>query len=253
MQKIRDKEKGIFEENKKQTKQISIGTINAANGNVVIGDVINSSINVDNSIQRIQKMIEEKGDEDKEELLLLLDEFKEILENLEDSRHIPKNKGFMNRLSSHLSRHGWFYAEIVNLLGSVKKYQCMPVIYSDKLIFYREESSERNILANTLTKSDEWIHEKEWRIVIKDDINMGKSGIIKDFVLPREIYIGCRQQETVAENNNNRMLHNKKENEMYADLDEILQWAENNYIDVYMPIISRKEYKMMDRALKLNY
>ena len=56
---------------------------------------------------------------------------------------------------------------------------------------------------------------------------------------------------TVAENNNNRMLHNKKENEMYADLDEILQWAENNYIDVYMPIISRKEYKMMDRALRL--
>ena len=56
---------------------------------------------------------------------------------------------------------------------------------------------------------------------------------------------------TVAENNNNRMLHNKKENEMYADLDEILQWAENNYIDVYMPIISRKEYKMIDRALRL--
>lgn len=58
-------------------------------------------------------------------------------------------------------------------------------------------------------------------------------------------------RETVAENNNNRMLHSKKENEMYADLDEILQWAENNYIDVYMPIISRKEYKMMDRALRL--
>lgn len=138
-----------------------------------------------------------------------------------------------------------------NLYELVKKYQCMPVIYSDKLIFYREDSSEKNILANTLTKSDEWIHEKEWRIVIKDDINIGKSGIIKDFVLPREIYIGCRQQETVAENNNNRMLHSKKENEMYADLDEILQWAENNYIDVYMPIISRKEYKMIDRALRL--
>ena len=57
---------------------------------------------------------------------------------------------------------------------------------------------------------------------------------------------------TVAENNNNRMLHNKKENEMYADLDEILQWAENNYVDVYMPIISRKEYKMVDRALRLS-
>ena len=62
-----------------------------------------------------------------------------------------------------------------NLYELVKKYQCMPVIYSDKLIFYKEDSSERNILANTLTKSDEWIHEKKWRIVVKDDINMGKS------------------------------------------------------------------------------
>lgn len=58
-------------------------------------------------------------------------------------------------------------------------------------------------------------------------------------------------RETVAENNNNRMLHSKKENEMYVDLDEIRRWAENNYVDVYMPIISRKEYKMMDRALRL--
>ena len=29
---------------------------------------------------------------------------------------------------------------------------------------------------------------------------MGKLGIIKDFVLPREIHIGCRQQETFAGN-----------------------------------------------------
>ena len=50
----------------------------------------------------------------------------------------------------------------------------MPVIYSDKLIFYREDSSERNVLANTLTKSDEWIYEKECWIVINDDTNMGK-------------------------------------------------------------------------------
>lgn len=136
-------------------------------------------------------------------------------------------------------------SKIADILSDNNKSPIIPEVDVWKKVFNNAE------LANTLTKSDEWIHEKEWRIVIKDDINMGKSGIIKDFVLPREIYIGCRQQETVAENNNNRMLHNKKENEMYADLDEILQWAENNYIDVYMPIISRKEYKMMDRALRL--
>ena len=138
-----------------------------------------------------------------------------------------------------------------NLYDLVEKYQCMPVIYSNELLFYGEDSSERNILANTLTKSDEWIHEREWRIVIKDDVNVGKPGIMRDFVLPREIYIGCRQQKTIAENNDSRMSQNKEENEMYANLDDILQWAENNYIDVYMPIISRKEYKMVDRLLKL--
>lgn len=138
-----------------------------------------------------------------------------------------------------------------NLYDLVEKYQCMPVIYSNELLFYGEDSSERNILANTLTKSDEWIHEREWRIVIKDDVNVGKPGIMRDFVLPREIYIGCRQQKTIVENNDSRMSQNKEENEMYANLDDILQWAENNYIDVYMPIISRKEYKMVDRLLKL--
>ena len=115
---IQNKENAIVEEKEKQ-KQIQIATINAPNGNVVIGDVINSSLTIDNSIHRIQEMIDEKGGDDKEILSELLDEFKEILENIEETRHIPKNKGFMNRVSSHLSKHGWFYAEIVGLLGSI--------------------------------------------------------------------------------------------------------------------------------------
>lgn len=113
---IQDKERAIVEE---KQKQIQIGTINAPNGNVVIGDVINSSLNADNSIHRIQDMIDEKGGDDKEMLLGLLDEFKEIIENIEETRYIPKSKSFMNRVSNHLNKHGWFYAEIVNLLGTV--------------------------------------------------------------------------------------------------------------------------------------
>ena len=129
----------------------------------------------------------------------------------------------------------------------------MPIIYSDKLLFYNENDFERNILANTLTKSDEWAHEKEWRIVIGDDTNKGEPGIIKDFILPQEIYIGCMQQKTVKENDNNRRLNNKTDDELYADLDDILTFAEKNYIRVCMPMISRKEYKMIDRAIILNY
>ena len=70
--------------------------------------------------------------------------------------------------------------------------------------------------------------------------------------MPKEIYIGCKQQETIKENNNRR-LGNKTGIELYADLDEILRYAEDNYIKVYMPIISRKEYKIINRELKLNY
>ena len=113
---VEDKERAVLEE---KQSSVSIGTINAPNGNVVIGDVINSSLSVDNSIHNIKKMIDEKGGDDKEELTALLEEFKEVLDNIEDSHHIPKNKGFINRISTHLDKHGWFYAEIVGLLGSV--------------------------------------------------------------------------------------------------------------------------------------
>ena len=74
---------------------------------------------------------------------------------------------------------------------------------------------------------------------------------VVEYLQVDQIYIGCQQQKTIAENNDSRMSQNKEENKMYANLDDILQWAENNYIDVYMPIISRKEYKMVDRLLKL--
>jgi len=114
-----DKEKALEADKESKLKQISIGTINASNANIIFGDVSNSSLVVDNSISNLKEKIENEGGDDKEELLSLLEEFKEILENIEESRHIPKNKGFTNRLSGHLDKHGWFYAEIVNLLGMV--------------------------------------------------------------------------------------------------------------------------------------
>jgi len=96
---------------------VNVGTINATGSNVVLGDVLNSTLSIDNSIQKIESEIEEKGGEDKEALHALLEETKELIENIQLSRTIPKNKGFFNRLSDHLQKHGWFYAQIVALLG----------------------------------------------------------------------------------------------------------------------------------------
>ena len=47
----------------------------------------------------------------------LLEETKEIIENFEKTSHIDKRRAFFNKISNHLSKHGWFYAEIVSLLG----------------------------------------------------------------------------------------------------------------------------------------
>lgn len=113
----REKEYGDQMQKNKSTN-IHIGTFNANGSNVVFGDAVNSTFSIDNSVKNIEEKIESQGGEDKEILMQLLNEAKEIVENIGLTRQIPKNKGFINRLSSHLDKHGWFYAEIISLLGT---------------------------------------------------------------------------------------------------------------------------------------
>lgn len=103
---------------KMQEKSNTQININATGSNFIVGNVANSNINIDNSVHEIERRIETEGEEDKEQLREILEETKELLENIKESRHIPKDKGFIKRLTSHLDKHGWFYAEIVSLLGN---------------------------------------------------------------------------------------------------------------------------------------
>lgn len=108
------------EEKEKNMKKssISIGSIVATGSNLILGDVVNSNLSIDNSIQRIESEIDEKGGGDSANLRELLDEVKELIENIQESRHIPKNKSLFERLSNHLEKHGWFYGEVVGLIGA---------------------------------------------------------------------------------------------------------------------------------------
>lgn len=106
-----------LEKEKTMQNGVNIGSIHATGSNIIIGDAVNSTFSVDNSITRIQKQIEEHGGEDKEELNELLEEVKELLENIQESRYIPKDKNLFSKLSDHLEKHGWFYGEVVGLLG----------------------------------------------------------------------------------------------------------------------------------------
>ena len=116
-----------FEREKKYLKRMesnksniyNFGDISIDRGNFVAGDVVNSVLNVDSHITQIEKDIEEKADDDdKENLKEILEDAKEIMENIKNNGVIEKRKGFFKKLTEHANKYGWFYAEIVNLIGT---------------------------------------------------------------------------------------------------------------------------------------
>lgn len=120
--------RNYFEREKKYLKRIesnksniyNFGDISIDRGNFVAGDVVNSVLNVDSHITQVEKDIEEKADDDdKENLKKILEEAEEIMENIKNNGTIEKRKGFFKKLTEHANKYGWFYAEIVNLIGAV--------------------------------------------------------------------------------------------------------------------------------------
>lgn len=103
---------------KSQIHTYNIGQINAQGGIITLGDVVNSTQSIENSIQRIENLIEEKGGDDKEELHSILNETKEIINEISETKEIKPKKGFIEKLSNHISKHGWFYGSIITLLGT---------------------------------------------------------------------------------------------------------------------------------------
>ena len=114
-----DKTRAIEEDKKKsQAAGLSIGSIVAHGSQFFFGDVNDSTLSIDNRISQIEQLIDEKGGEDAAELKSLLTEVQEMLENIKDSRFIPKNSSLFTRLSSHFAKHGWFYGSMVTLFGT---------------------------------------------------------------------------------------------------------------------------------------
>lgn len=112
-----DNKKQAIKRHEEEQKQMSFGNITNY-GNMVFGNVSGSTLTVDNSIHEIERMIDENGGEDAEELHELLEEVKELVDNMQSSRAIPKQKKLFQRISGHLEKHGWFYGAVVQLLGT---------------------------------------------------------------------------------------------------------------------------------------
>lgn len=110
--------KKIAQENK-QKSYIYIEKLNANESNVVLGDLFNSTLSIDKSIQSIEKDIKERGGEDTEKLLALFEEVKDYAENIQNCHMVGKNKHLLLKLKEHVTKNNWFYAEVVAFLGEI--------------------------------------------------------------------------------------------------------------------------------------
>lgn len=100
------------------TPSINIETLYANGSNINFGNVYDSNFNIDNAYNEIEKLIEEKGLEDKEELKQILLEVKDYIENITTLKTISKNSGLFTRIGNHVQKHQWFYQSITSMLGS---------------------------------------------------------------------------------------------------------------------------------------
>lgn len=48
----------------------------------------------------------------------MLDEVKELIENIQSSRAIPKQRKLFEKISNHIQKHGWFYGAVIQLMGT---------------------------------------------------------------------------------------------------------------------------------------
>ena len=103
------------------SQSITVGDVHMHGGTAVIANtahVGDITSNVSTIISDIERNIEEKGGDDKEELRALLNEAKEIAAAITASKAIPEKKGFLKKLSDHFAKQGWFYGAIVQLIGT---------------------------------------------------------------------------------------------------------------------------------------
>ena len=150
-----------------------------------------------------------------------------------------------------------------NLHELIEKYSCFPVIYSDKMP-QNKELDIRNkdmLYESILTKSKDWEYEAEWRIIDIDEKTAGENGKLIEFIKPISIYMGKRQQDTVARNHDkfNTIKETKPDanaqeafssDEFQVDINEIIKYKHKEKIELYDFDLSRNSFQLKRRSYK---
>ena len=148
-----------------------------------------------------------------------------------------------------------------NLHELIEKYNCFPVIYSNKMPQRKElDIGKKDMLYEAiLTKSKDWEYEAEWRIIDIDEKNAGKNGKLIEFIKPVSIYMGKRQQNTVGRNHDkfNAIKATKPDanaveafssDEFQVDINKIIAYKHKEKIKLYDFDLSRDSFELKRRS-----
>ncbi|MGI6501673.1 MAG: DUF2971 domain-containing protein [Anaerostipes sp.] len=151
-----------------------------------------------------------------------------------------------------------------NLHDLIERYDCFPVIYSNKMPQEKTiKAKEKNLLYNTiLVKSKEWMYEVEWRIIDIDESKAGQNGKSIPFVTPVSIYMGKCQTDTISKNHS-KFKEIKEKNpsvksieifnsdEFYIDENKIEAYVKHENIELYDFDLNRSDFKLKRRTYKI--
>lgn len=114
---LTDKAEYMKKEDTKIGNQYNIGNLTNNAGNIIFGNMENSKIIISDSFKTIENEINEKGGEDKDELMLVFEEIKKYIEMLENKKEIKTDKNLFEKMGTHFKKHEWFYSSIISLFG----------------------------------------------------------------------------------------------------------------------------------------
>lgn len=148
-----------------------------------------------------------------------------------------------------------------NLHELIEKYNCFPVIYSNKMPQRKELDigKKDRLYESILTKSKDWEYEAEWRIIDIDEKKAGQNGKLIEFIKPVAIYMGKRQQDTVSKNHDkfNAIKETKPDanaleaflsDEFQVDINKIIAYKHKEKIKLYDFDLSRDSFKLKRRS-----
>jgi len=79
--------------------------------------ICDMSFTIQNAVDEIKKLIDEHGGDKKAEMHLVLEDVTEIIDEIRQTRRIPKRKRFYVEVLAYSQDYGWFCSAIISLIG----------------------------------------------------------------------------------------------------------------------------------------